>query len=173
MIKEWWDNGATRPTLVIVGTFVLCITIFFLAWFFPIGKVTYPNDAVVIEPAAIIIAVEPEIPEHIITPDTVKAVYLTSWAAGHRKFREHLFDLVENTEINSVVIDVKDYTGRISFTVDDSYLKEFGAVENRIPDIKEFIQALHAKDVYVIGRISAFQDSFLVKNHPEWAVKTQ
>jgi hypothetical protein len=100
-------------------------------------------------------------------------VYLSSWAAGNAKFRKHLFDLVDTTEINAVVFDVKDYTGRISYKVDDPELAKFGSVEERIPDIKEFIEELHARNVYVIGRISSFQDSYLVKVHPEWAVKTK
>ncbi len=98
---------------------------------------------------------------------------MTSWAAGNSKFRSHLFDLINATEINAVVIDVKDYTGRISFMAGDPELVNIGASENRIPDIKEFIGTLHTKGVYVIGRISVFQDSYMMNVHPEWAVKTK
>lgn len=98
---------------------------------------------------------------------------MTSWAAGSSKFRKHLFDLVDSTEINAVVIDVKDYTGRISFMVDDPELANTGAAQNRIPDIKELIGELHKRGVYVIGRISVFQDSYMMNIHPEWAVKTK
>ncbi len=31
----------------------------------------------------------------------------------------------------------------------------------------------HAKNIYVIGRVSTFQDSFLVKTHPQYAVKNK
>ena len=109
---------------------------------------------------------------HIDTPSSVKAVYMSSWAAGSKRFRDEIFKLIDSTEINSVVIDIKDYTGRISFLVDDPFLKSIGAGESRIPDIKEFLGQLHAKRVYVIGRISSFQDSYLINVHPEWAVKT-
>jgi hypothetical protein len=98
---------------------------------------------------------------------------MTSWATGNKKFRDELFDLVDTTEINAVVIDVKDYSGRISFPVDDPRLTKIGASQNRIPDIKDLIARLHAKNVYVIARISSFQDSFLINSHPEWAVKTK
>ena len=70
-----------------------------------------------------------------------------------------------------MVIDVKDYTGRISIPVNDPELSRFGSAEKRIPDIREFIAALHEKGVYVIARISSFQDSYLINVHPEWAVK--
>lgn len=108
---------------------------------------------------------------HRETPVPLKALYMTSWVAGHSKLRRDLVKLMDDTEINAVVIDIKDYTGRISFDVDDPRLAEYGSVERRIPDIKEFIGSLHEKNIYVIGRISSFQDSFLVKTHPEFAVK--
>ena len=108
---------------------------------------------------------------HLPTPRPVKALYLTSWAAGTPSLRDHVIGLVEKTEANAVVIDIKDYSGRLAFEVDNKKLMDSGVVEERIPNIKEFIADLHAKDIYVIGRISTFQDSFLVKSRPDLAVK--
>jgi hypothetical protein len=173
MITKMWDNGTTRLTLLVVGAFIICALAFFATWFLPLGKMSYPGVAAIVEVATTTEPVVPAIPAHIPTPESVKAVYLSSWAAGHPKFRTHLFDLIDNTEVNAVVIDIKDYTGKISYEVDDPEVAKFGSVERRIPDIKEFISQLHEKNIYVIGRISAFQDSHLVKVHPEWAVKTK
>lgn len=108
---------------------------------------------------------------HIQVPDSVKAIYMTSWVAGSKDIRSKLVDLIDKTEINSVVIDIKDYTGKISFRVEDPYLQEIGAFENRISDAREFIADLHKRGIYVIGRISAFQDPHLVKLKPELAVR--
>lgn len=108
---------------------------------------------------------------HLPTPKPVKALYLTSWAAGTPSLRDHVIGLVDKTEANAVVIDIKDYSGRLAFEVDDEKLMASGVVEERIPNIKEFIAELHAKDIYVIGRISTFQDSFLVEHRPDLAVK--
>lgn len=110
---------------------------------------------------------------HIKTPDSLKAIYMTSYVAGIPKLRDGLVNLIDTSELNAVVIDVKDYSGHISFKVDDPKLQEAGSAENRIPDIKDFIIKLHEKGIYVIGRISTFQDSYLVKKHPEYAVKTK
>lgn len=190
MTRLWRDDGATRTAIVIAGAFLIVIGLLILAWYLPMGKITYSSMAALASDAigddattatttrsstSAEIASSTPIwkATHISTPASVKAVYMSSWAAGSQKFRKHLFDLVDTTEINTVVIDVKDYTGRISFPVDDPMLIETGAVEKRIPDIKEFIEQLHAKNVYVIGRISSFQDSYLITVHPEWAVKTK
>lgn len=108
---------------------------------------------------------------HRAAPDAVKALYMTSWVAGTRDLRDGIVDIVETTEANALVIDIKDYTGMIAFEVEDPYLQGFNSVENRISDVKEFIEYLHSKDIYVIGRISVFQDPQLVKLRPDLAVK--
>jgi hypothetical protein len=113
----------------------------------------------------------PALPKHLKTPKFVRAVYMTSWVAGTENWRAELVGLIEKTELNAVVIDVKDYTGRIAFSVSDSVLEKYGAEENRIRDVKEFINELHEKNIYVIARISVFQDPFFVKKRPDLAVK--
>lgn len=116
---------------------------------------------------------EPFVVTHIETPESVKAIYMSSWVAGNEKIRSNLINTIVATELNSVVIDIKDYTGKISFNVSDPLLQKYRSSEGRISDIKEFIGKLHEKDIYVIGRISSFQDSYLVKIHPEYAVKNK
>ena len=110
-------------------------------------------------------------PIYLKTPDSVRAVYMTSWVAGTRSLREKIIKLIDETELNSIVIDIKDDTGRVSFAVEDEYLNEIGAPEVRIPDIQEFIKYLNEKNIYVIGRISTFQDPHLIKVRPDLAVK--
>ena len=108
---------------------------------------------------------------HIETPENVKALYMSSWVAGSANFRNSLVKIVDDTELNAVVIDVKDSTGRISYYMNDPLIKELGSAENRIGDIRGLISLLHSKNIYVIGRISVFQDPYLTKKKPEWAIK--
>ncbi len=110
---------------------------------------------------------------HISTPIPVKGIYMTSWVAGTKDWRGNLVKMIDETELNSIVIDVKDYSGRIAFEVSDPALKEIGATEKRISDIREFIDYLHSKNIYAIARISVFQDAYLVKKRPDLAVKTK
>jgi hypothetical protein len=110
---------------------------------------------------------------HVKTPDAVKTIYMTSWVASTRDWRASLVKLIEETELNSIIIDIKDYTGRISFKVHDPLLVEIGSEEIRINDIEDFINLLHQKGIYVIGRITVFQDPYLATLHPEIFVKTE
>lgn len=111
------------------------------------------------------------VPTHREVPEAVRALYMTSWIAGTPHLREGIVKLIEDTEINAIVIDIKDDTGRISFDVYDPMLDEFGAEEIRIRDLREFIAELHEKEIYVIGRISTFQDPYFVTKRPDLAVK--
>jgi hypothetical protein len=173
------DIGRTKILVVVIGLCIVVLISLALLLYTPVVKsrMSYPDQSLGEIPGRMSGAVVDALPEfvvtHIPTPNPLKAVYMTSWAGGNEKFRKHLFDLIDNTEINAVVIDIKDYTGRISFPVSNPDLIRIGSVDNRIPDIKEFIGKLHDKGVYVIGRISSFQDSFLIDIYPESAVKNK
>lgn len=111
------------------------------------------------------------LPRHLPTPPRVKGIYMTSWVAGTRDWRRELVDFVEKSEINAIVIDVKDYSGRVSFEVNDEELKQVGYSEKRISDIKEFLEELHRREIYVIARIAVFQDPHLASERPDLAIK--
>lgn len=110
---------------------------------------------------------------HIKTPDAVKGIYMTSWVASTRDWRSRMVNMIDTTEINSIVIDVKDYTGRITFEIFDPEFIKIGSPEKRISDINDFITTLHEKNIYTIARISVFQDAYWVKKRPDLAVKTK
>lgn len=109
---------------------------------------------------------------HIKTPAEVRALYMSSWVASTPSMRNRIVDIVDTTNINAVVIDIKDATGKISFTIDDDELiAELGSSQNLIKNIPELIQSLHDKNIYVIGRISTFQDPYLTNRKPDWSLK--
>lgn len=175
MIERRKKFGATRLAVIFACACCAVAAVCLLYAYFSLGEIFYSQPANAVN-AVSALSARPEpkpLVYHLSAPDSLKALYFTSWAAGNAKFRKELLDIASSTEINAVVIDVKDYTGRISFAVDDPALKATGSSQNRIPDIKEFISELHERGVYVIARISAFQDSYLINVHPEWAVKTR
>lgn len=115
---------------------------------------------------------EKEIVKHVKIPDQVKAIYMTACVVGTPSFRDELVKLVDETEINSIIIDIKDFSGSISFppkNPDWQYAWE--AANCGTKDMKEFVAMLHEKNIYVMGRITVFQDPLYTKRHPESAVK--
>lgn len=107
---------------------------------------------------------------HIETPSEVRGIYFTGWAAGSPVYQRRMLELIRETNINSVVIDIKDATGRLSYIPNDPTLQAIGSGQAKIKDIKKVLQELHNQGIYVIGRVSVFQDPYFVKKHPEYGV---
>lgn len=115
-------------------------------------------------------AVSPIVVTHIDTPSEVKAIYLSAWVAGSAKIRDKLVDLIDKTELNAIVIDVKDSTGRVSFDMAVPEIQKEGSIEKRISNIRALTDMLHKKNIYIIGRVAVFQDPYMTKKHPEWSI---
>lgn len=108
---------------------------------------------------------------HVATPANVRAIYMSQCVAGTPSFRDTLAKLIETTDLNAVVIDIKDYSGGIGFPTDDPLLSKNVSKQCGATDMKDFVARLHAKGVYVIGRITVFQDPTYTKEHPDQAVQ--
>lgn len=115
--------------------------------------------------------IKPALPvTHLTTPVPLRAAYMTSCIASGKKLRAPLVALVDDTSLNALVIDIKDYTGMVSIeTADPRFVLNSRGCN--VPDIKAFIASLHAKGIYVIGRVTVMQDQVYTKSHPDAAVK--
>lgn len=110
--------------------------------------------------------------QHVPLPKPVKAIYMSACVAGTPSFRENLVQLANQTEVNSIMIDIKDYSGTISFPPEsEAWKPAWAAAECGARDMREFIEYLHANDIYVIGRITVFQDPFYAPKNPQLAVQ--
>ena len=101
----------------------------------------------------------------------VKGVYISGYMAGSEGFQA-ILDKIDQTEINAVVIDVKNDDGRITFSMDDApTVNEIGASERYIRDIGALMADLKARGIYTIARVVAFRDPYLAEKKPEWSLK--
>ncbi|MDP3948820.1 MAG: putative glycoside hydrolase [bacterium] len=107
-------------------------------------------------------------------PEIAKALYITGWSAGSRDKMTSLMNIIESRGLNAVVIDIKDYSGYVSYAMDVPEIKASGA-EGEIKILKpnELIKRLHDKNIYVIGRVTVFQDPILATAHPDWALQNK
>ena len=104
-------------------------------------------------------------------PSPIKGVYATSWVAGNEERIADLIDLINSTELNAIVIDVKDYSGELTFDTGIPLAEEAGAHDRiRVQDIDALVNRLHEDDIYIIGRVQVFQDPTLAKAKPEFAI---
>jgi len=107
-----------------------------------------------------------------LNPETVKGIYVPARSAASDKIDE-LISIAEDTEINAMVIDIKDDQGRISYAMDCALAKEIGADTDTISDMPSLIQKLKSKNIYLIARIVAFKDPFLAEKRPDFAIKNK
>ncbi len=103
-------------------------------------------------------------------PFPVKGIYVTFRTAGMDRINE-LIDLIKTTELNTIVIDLKDYTGRIPFETRSDIIKKIGSEKIFIKDIKGLIEKLHKENIYAIARIAVFEDNYLSRERTDLALK--
>ncbi len=109
---------------------------------------------------------------HVKTPDAVKGIYMSQCVVGTPNFRNSLVKFVEESDLNAIVIDIKDYSGTIGFPTTDPRFEGVSMQSCGASDMKAFIESLHEKGIYVIGRITVFQDPHYTKRFPEQAVQS-
>ncbi len=105
-------------------------------------------------------------------PAQIHAIYLTSWSAGSEKKIGQIIDLIRGTSINAVVIDIKDYSGYVTYDSQVPEVEKYNAKELRIPKLNALIKRLHDENIYAIGRITVFQDPRLAKARPDLAIQS-
>jgi hypothetical protein len=103
----------------------------------------------------------------------VKAIYLTSNSAANSKTIDKFIDFIKNTELNAVVIDIKDYSGKLSYDSQIDLVNQLENDHNLIKDLPDLIQKLHDNNIYVIARQTVFQDPELSAKKTNWAVKNK
>ena len=110
---------------------------------------------------------EPPPPERI--PVKVKGVYLTAYVAGTTSMFDEILSHIDETEINAVVIDVKNDEGHVTFAMDSPIVSEVGSVQ-KLMDVESVMAKLKARGIYTIARIVAFRDPYLPEQRPEWGL---
>src|SRR5699024_4761310 len=98
-------------------------------------------------------------------PDAVRGIYVTGPSAGGERFKS-LTELISSTDLNTMVIDVKEDFGKLTFKPTESLSFDY-EYDDYIKDIKETLKTLEEKEIYPIARIVDFKDSVLAKERPD------
>ncbi|MCX6743829.1 MAG: putative glycoside hydrolase [Candidatus Parcubacteria bacterium] len=101
----------------------------------------------------------------------VKGLYLTSYSASVPERMDNFITQIKNSDLNAVVIDIKDYSGQIAYDSKITLVEELQTDRDLIKDLTGVIKKFHDNNIYVIARQTVFQDPELAHKKPEWAVK--
>lgn len=98
-------------------------------------------------------------------PDAIRGIYVTGHSAGGSRF-DDLINLIDSTDLNAMVIDIKDDWGNVTF--EGSKGSPFAKIgKSYIKDPRGMLEKMEEKQVYPIARIVVFKDSVLPKEKPE------
>ena len=99
----------------------------------------------------------------------VRGVYLNGYHMTNNSKLEIINNILDNTNVNSLVIDVKTDNGHILFDSVNELAVEMSNVRSKYNS--ETLNTLKDKnDLYLIGRVVVFQDPLFAKNYPNEAV---
>jgi hypothetical protein len=107
------------------------------------------------------------------TPDPVRGLYVNRWAAiGARMWQ--LIDIAKRTEVNALVIDVKDDRGFVLYHSKVPLAREIGADTTRPMSyrrLRAVLDTMRAYGIYPVARIVVAKDPLLADAKREWAIK--
>lgn len=99
----------------------------------------------------------------------VRGIFVTGPMAGTDNM-ENLIDLVDRTELNAMVIDIKNDEGRVTYNMEIPSVQDAGSYRRYIRDMEALIRKCKEKDIYLIARIVAFKDPYMEQAKPEWCI---
>ncbi len=102
-------------------------------------------------------------------PRIIRGLHVAGVISGNESEWNNLLEIAEETVVNSLVIDLKDESGRVFYDSDVALAEEIGAVQPAY-DLAEVVRDLRARDLYIIGRIVTFQDPIAAQRKPDLAV---
>ncbi|MFK9116207.1 putative glycoside hydrolase [Peribacillus frigoritolerans] len=99
-------------------------------------------------------------------PDAVRGIYVTGPAAGGNKLNE-LINYVDETDLNAMVIDIKDDKGNVTYKTENPDSPYAGIGKDYIKNPRAMLKKFEDKQIYPIARVVVFKDSLLAKEKPE------
>lgn len=101
--------------------------------------------------------------------DQIRGIYLNGYLFNNPSKRESIEKILTNTDVNTLVIDVKTDNGHILF---DTEIDEVMYLNNeRVKFTNNDLQELREiKDIYLVGRLVVFQDPLFAKVFPDEAI---
>ena len=102
-------------------------------------------------------------------PEECRTLYLVNWRLEEV---DAYLEIADNSGINAFVVDIVD-GGSVGYASDvmQTYCPTgAAAANNTVEDYRAAIQKLKDAGYYVIGRITTFNDTYFVTDHPEYAI---
>jgi hypothetical protein len=119
------------------------------------------EDAVIAVPADGVVSA-------LMRPFDIKALYIGVTSIGDQKRVEELVQLVDETELNAVVLDVKQEN--IFYDTQVQFWRDIPGMVTPQYDVNAYLKLLHDHGIYAIARIQVFKDPVVADARPDLAI---
>lgn len=98
-----------------------------------------------------------------------RGLYVFRFAANTRRLK-HLIGIADSTEINALIIDVKDEFG-LNFDPADPMLKKNAGTQAKAHNLRALVDTIRAHGILPVARIVVFKDSVTARNNPDHTIR--
>lgn len=98
-----------------------------------------------------------------------RGLYVFRFAVNTRRLK-HLIGIADSTEINALIIDVKDEFG-LNFAPDDPMLKKNAGTQVKVHNMRALVDTIRAHGILPVARIVVFKDSVTARNNPDHTIR--
>ena len=103
-------------------------------------------------------------------PHPIRALYANRFAAQSSKKMQHLIAIADSTEINALVIDIKDEFG-LNWHSSDPLLQRNEGKMNKVANLKALVDTLRSHGILPIARMVIFKDSSAARMNPDHVIR--
>ncbi len=100
----------------------------------------------------------------------VRALYVNRWASQSAKKMRALIAIADKTEINALVIDMKDEFG-LNFESRDTIVSRNAGRAGRLKELVPLLDTLKAHHILAIARVVVFKDSVAARVNPQHVIR--
>jgi hypothetical protein len=174
MFKLFSKTVSHVAAWIIIGTVSVFVCIVGFSQYVLAAAETEALSAMGLFQANFVSNLEPAvIPREKVAPIKVKGLYLTAYSAGSEKKINEIIKLIGETELNAIIIDIKDYSGQVLYDSQVPLVDALKLQDNRMKNLTAQLAKLREHDIYTIARVTVFQDPILAQKKPEWAIKSK
>ena len=98
-----------------------------------------------------------------------RGLYVFRFAANPRRMK-HLIGIADSTEINALIIDVKDEFG-LNYVSDDPMVRKNAGTQVKASHLGALVDTIRAHGILPVARIVVFKDSVTARNNPDHTIR--
>ena len=100
----------------------------------------------------------------------IRGLYVNRFAAQSSKKMTKLIGFADSTEVNALIIDIKDEFG-LNFESSDPLLQKNGGTQTKVRNLKALVDTINAHGILPVARIVVFKDSVAARQNPQYTIR--